>query len=116
MSGIINALGDLLVIIDVDCKDPAAVSRAVSTYPSDLAPLYLLNLAFIAWHSVLPRSMSLAIYKDEIARPLYVVDKRQTFLNGRVANDDTHNRDVQTYRGIQRPNVARQSVCNCRCR
>jgi polyisoprenyl-phosphate glycosyltransferase len=65
-----------------------ALSRLVTPYPTDLAPLLLLNLAFIAVALGFTSIYIARIYKDEVGRPRFIVDQSRTFLNGRIAQED----------------------------
>jgi dolichol-phosphate mannosyltransferase len=69
-----------------------ATSRLVSPYPTDLAPLFLLNLSFVVVALGFASIYIARIYKDEVGRPRFIVDQSRTFLNGRVAHDDVHKR------------------------
>jgi glycosyltransferase involved in cell wall biosynthesis len=77
-----------------------AVSRLVSPYPLDLAPFFLLNLAFIVVALGFASIYIGRIYKDEVGRPRFIVDQSRTFLNGRIAQDDVRKSDHAGDRAI----------------
>jgi glycosyltransferase involved in cell wall biosynthesis len=70
-----------------------AVLRFVSPYPRDLAPFFLLNLAFIVVALGFASIYIARIYKDEVGRPRFIIDESRTFLNGRGAHDDVRKRE-----------------------
>jgi glycosyltransferase involved in cell wall biosynthesis len=70
-----------------------AISRLVSPYPTDLMPLFLLNLSFVVVALGFASIYIARIYKDEVGRPRFIVDQSWTFLNARAAHDDVRKRD-----------------------
>jgi polyisoprenyl-phosphate glycosyltransferase len=84
-------LGILIGAIDL----AIAISRLVTSRPGDLAPFFLLNLAFIVVALGFASIYLARIYKDGVGRPRFIVDQNRTFLNGRIAHDDVRQRDYQ---------------------
>jgi polyisoprenyl-phosphate glycosyltransferase len=78
-----------------------AVSRLVSPYPGNLAPFFLLNLAFIAVALGFASIYIGRIYKDQVGRPRFIVDQSRTFLNGRIAQDDLRKHDYHVNRVVE---------------
>ncbi len=78
-----------------------AISRLISAWPEDLAPLFLLNLSFVVVALGFASIYIARIYKDEVGRPRFIVDQSQTFLNGRTAEDDVCKREYDLSRAIE---------------
>jgi polyisoprenyl-phosphate glycosyltransferase len=78
-----------------------ALSRLISAWPEDLAPLFLLNLSFVVVALGFASIYIARIYKDEVGRPRFIVDQSQTFLNGRPAEDDVHKREYDLSRAVE---------------
>src|SRR6266545_2992477 len=78
-----------------------AISRLISAWPEDLAPLFLLNLSFVVVALGFASIYIARIYKDEVGRPRFIVDQSQTFLNGRTAQDDVRKREYDLNRAVE---------------
>jgi hypothetical protein len=80
----------------------------VSAWSEDLAPFFLLNLSFIVVALGFASIYIARIYKDEVGRPRFIVDRARTSLNGRTAYDDVRqggyhfNRPIAPMAGDQR--------------
>jgi dolichol-phosphate mannosyltransferase len=86
-----------------------AATRLVVHYPQDLIPLVLANLGALTIGLAFVSIYIARIYKDQIQRPRFIVDRINTYLNGRSAIDDIGRSDQWT---LEESRFGRQKESN----